>query len=154
MTSTRRVPVTVRTALYSLWKACNFEWLVLSVLPDIREQPKRRTSKFGPRSFSYVGDKVWNELPTYLNETTDLNNFKSQWLHGMKQIFWIQHSLIRDILCFDIYIFIHCLILCLAPLFFPKHCVFFISFIYVCVHIHTTTSVTRSIPYSYFMPSY
>ena len=37
------------------------------------EQPKRRTITFGLRSFSYVGAKVWNELPTYLKETTDLN---------------------------------------------------------------------------------
>ena len=43
----------------------------------IIEQPKRRTTTFGLRSFSYVGAKVWNELPTYLMETTDLNDFKS-----------------------------------------------------------------------------
>ena len=43
----------------------------------IIEQPKRRTSTFGLRSFSYVGAKVWNELPTCLKETTDLNDFKS-----------------------------------------------------------------------------
>ena len=43
----------------------------------IIEQPKRRTTTFGLRSFSYVGAKVWNELPTYLKETTDLNDFKS-----------------------------------------------------------------------------
>ena len=43
----------------------------------IIEQPKRRTTTFGLRSFSYVGTKVWNELPTYLTETTDLNDFKS-----------------------------------------------------------------------------
>ena len=28
----------------------------------IIEQPKRRTTTFGLRSFSYVGVKVWNEL--------------------------------------------------------------------------------------------
>ena len=43
----------------------------------IIEQPKRRTTTFGLRSFSYVGAKVWNELPTYLKETTYLNDFKS-----------------------------------------------------------------------------
>ena len=26
------------------------------------EQPKRRTTTFGLRSFAYVGAKVWNEL--------------------------------------------------------------------------------------------
>ena len=44
---------------------------------SIIEQPKRRTTTFGLRSFSYVGAKMWNELPTYLKETTDLNHFKS-----------------------------------------------------------------------------
>ena len=43
----------------------------------IIEQPKRRTTTFGLRSFSYVGAKVWNELPTYLKATTDLNDSKS-----------------------------------------------------------------------------
>ena len=43
----------------------------------IIEQPKRRTTTFGLRSFSYIGAKVWNELPTYLKETTDVNYFKS-----------------------------------------------------------------------------
>ena len=43
----------------------------------IIEQPKRRTTTFGLRSFSFAGAKVWNELPTYLKETTDLNDFKS-----------------------------------------------------------------------------
>ena len=42
----------------------------------IIEQPKRRTTTFGLRSLSYVDAKVWNELPTYLKETTDLNDFK------------------------------------------------------------------------------
>ena len=44
---------------------------------SIIEQPKHRTTTFGLRSFSYVGAKMWNELPTYLKETTDLNDFKS-----------------------------------------------------------------------------
>ena len=43
----------------------------------IIEQPKRRTTTFGLRSFSYVGAKVWNEVPTYLKETTDFNDLKS-----------------------------------------------------------------------------
>ena len=43
----------------------------------IIEQPKRRTTTFGLRSFSYVGDNVWNVLPSYLKETTDLNDYRS-----------------------------------------------------------------------------
>ena len=43
----------------------------------IIKHPKRRTTAFGLRSFSYVGAKLWNELPTSVKETNDLNDFKS-----------------------------------------------------------------------------
>ena len=49
------------------------------------EQPRRRTTTFGLRSFSYVGAKVWNELPTYRKETTDLNDLSPYWIPGMDQ---------------------------------------------------------------------
>ena len=54
----------------------------------IIEQPKRRTTTFGLRSLSYVGAKVWNELPTYLKETTDLNDLilSNCWIPAMDQI--------------------------------------------------------------------
>ena len=38
----------------------------------IIEQPQRRTTTFGLRSFSYVGAIVWKKLSTYLKKTTGL----------------------------------------------------------------------------------
>ena len=66
----------------------------------IIEQPKRRTTTFGLILFSYVGAKVWNELPTYLKETADLNDFKSLLNTWNGPDLVIQHSLICDILGF------------------------------------------------------
>ena len=66
----------------------------------IIEQPKRRTTTFGLILFSYVGTRVWNELPTYLKETADLNDFKSLFNTWNGPDLVIQHSLICDILGF------------------------------------------------------
>ena len=35
-------------------------------------QPKRNTTTFGLRSFTYFGSKLWNDLPIDFSETTDL----------------------------------------------------------------------------------
>ena len=59
-------------------------WLRLHAC--IIKQPKRRTTTFGFRSFSLAGAKVWNELPTYCKETTDLNDIESYRIPGMDQI--------------------------------------------------------------------
>ena len=47
-------------------------------------QPKRATTRFGLRTFSYTGAKLWNELPFDIESTADttVNDFKrllEQW---------------------------------------------------------------------------
>ena len=42
----------------------------------IVEQPKRRTTTYGFRSLSYLGAKLWNELPNHFKEMTSLSDFK------------------------------------------------------------------------------
>ena len=105
----------------------------------IIEQPKLRTTTFGLRSFPYGGAQVWNQLPTYLKEMTDLNDFKSL------LVAWNGKDLIDTTLSylwytvFDVYKTLqslHCLILSHASLslFIHKH---FISLmcIYICICI-------------------
>ena len=43
---------------------------------SLLEQSHCRTTTFGLRSISYNGAKLWNDLPTYLKETTSLSDFK------------------------------------------------------------------------------
>ena len=45
---------------------------------SITLQSKRNPTIFGLRSFSYFGNKLWNDLPSHLNETTDFITFKDQ----------------------------------------------------------------------------
>jgi hypothetical protein len=45
-------------------------------------QPKFRTTRFGLKSFRYIGAKLWNELPLKIKESKNLNTFKrniSEW---------------------------------------------------------------------------
>ena len=44
-------------------------------------QPKRNTTTFGLRSFTYFGSKLWNDLPIDFKETTDLALFKDRLRH-------------------------------------------------------------------------
>ena len=55
---------------------------------SLLDQPKKRTTKFGLRSFSYLASKLWNDLPPHLKDLSmnDINEFKcrlKQW-HGIK----------------------------------------------------------------------
>ena len=49
-------------------------------------QLKRRATMFGLRSFSYAGSKLWNDLPNYVKEMTDLSDFKFIYTLEMDQI--------------------------------------------------------------------
>ena len=40
---------------------------------SLLEQSRCRTTTFGLRSISYIGAKLWNDLPSYFKETTCLN---------------------------------------------------------------------------------
>ena len=103
----------------------------------ILEQPKRRTTTFGLISFSHVGAKVWNELPTYLKETSDLNDCKSlldTWngpdlIDTTFSYFWYNAFYIYNSLRS-----LHCLILSHVSwsLFIHKH---FISLMCICMHL-------------------
>ena len=48
---------------------------------SITFQSKINPTIFGLRSFSYFGSKLWNDLPSHLNETTDFITFKDQLLN-------------------------------------------------------------------------
>ena len=43
---------------------------------SLLEQSRCRTTTFGLRSISYIGAKLWNDLPSYFKETTCLKEFK------------------------------------------------------------------------------
>ena len=43
---------------------------------SLLEQSRCRTTTFGLRSISYIGAKLWNDLPSYFKETTCLTDFK------------------------------------------------------------------------------
>ena len=48
-------------------------------------QPKFTTMKYGYRSFSYYGSKLWNNLPSDIKNSESLNIFKhriTQWCHS------------------------------------------------------------------------
>ena len=42
------------------------------------EQPIVNTKSFGLNAFRYEGAKIWNELPTHIKGSYDLNNFKGK----------------------------------------------------------------------------
>ena len=46
----------------------------------ILNQPQKRTTKFGLRSFSYLASKLWNDLPPYMKDLSkqDVIEFKSR----------------------------------------------------------------------------
>ena len=41
--------------------------------PNKLTKPKRRTTNFGIRSLSYLGSKVWNDLPFSCNDLNPIN---------------------------------------------------------------------------------
>ena len=44
-------------------------------------QIKRNTTTFGLRSFTYLGSKLWNELPIDFKETVDITDLKERLRH-------------------------------------------------------------------------
>ena len=78
----RLMTLTVFESLNSLNPPCLNDIFTKKCMPyslrdsSIIEQPKRRTTTFGLRSFSYAGAKLWNELPNYVKEMADLSDFK------------------------------------------------------------------------------
>ena len=44
----------------------------------ILEQPKKRTTNYGLRSYSYLASKLWNDLPSHLQDLSnnDVIDFK------------------------------------------------------------------------------
>ena len=113
----------------------------------IIELPKRRTITFGLRSFSYVGAKVWNELATYLKETSDLNDFKTlldTWNGPDLMDTTFSYFLYSEFYIYKSLQSLHCLILSHVSwsLFLHKH---FISLMCICIHlcmcvcVHTNT---------------
>ena len=43
---------------------------------SLLEQSRWRTTQFGLRSISFIGAKLWNDLPNDVKETTDFTDFK------------------------------------------------------------------------------
>ena len=43
---------------------------------SLLEQSRCRTTQFGLRSISYIGAKLWNDLPNDFKETSDFTDFK------------------------------------------------------------------------------
>ena len=78
----RLMTLTVFKSLNSLNHPCLDEIFTKKCMPyslrdsSIIEQPKRKTTTFGLRSFSNAGAKLWNGLPNYVKEMTDLSDFK------------------------------------------------------------------------------
>ena len=78
----RLMTLTVLKSLNSMNPPCLNEIFTKKYMPyslrdsSIMEQQKRRTTTFGLRSFSYAGAKLWNELPIYVKEMTNLSDFK------------------------------------------------------------------------------
>ena len=117
------------------------------------EQPKRRTTTFGLRSFSYVGAKMWNELPTYLKETTDLNDFKSlldTW-NGPDLIdttfSYLWYTVFMSTNLYSLYIVLYRvthlnlnLYSSITFYFINVHMYVFV-YVYMCVHIYTYTNI-------------
>ena len=50
---------------------------------NIIDQPKKWTTKFGLRSFSYLEGKLWNDLPSHLKDLSknDINDFRCRLKH-------------------------------------------------------------------------
>ena len=51
--------------------------------PFLLIQTKKETTNSGLRTFSYLGSKLWNELPVHFKDLTDIdiNEFKSRLRH-------------------------------------------------------------------------
>ena len=78
----RLIALTVFKSLHGLNPTCLNDMFTPKQVPyrmrdsSLLEQSRYRTTTFGLRSISYIGAKLWNDLPSYLKETTCLSDFK------------------------------------------------------------------------------
>ena len=78
----RLIALTVFKSLHGLNPPCLNDMFTPKQVPyrmrdsSLLEQSRCRTTTFGFRSISYIGAKLWNDLPSYLKETTCLSDFK------------------------------------------------------------------------------
>ena len=51
--------------------------------PQPLNQPKRNTTNYGLKTFSYLGTKLWNDMPNDMKciSDTDIHEFKSRLKH-------------------------------------------------------------------------
>ena len=76
------IALTVFKSLHGLNPPCLNDMFTPKQVPyrmrdsSLLEQSRCRTTTFGLRSISYIGAKLWNDLPSYLKETTYLSDFK------------------------------------------------------------------------------
>ena len=78
----RLIALTVFKSLHGLNPPCLNDTFTPKQVPyqmrdsSLLEQSRSRTTTFGLRSISYIGAKLWNDLPSYFEETTCLTYFK------------------------------------------------------------------------------
>ena len=78
----RLIALTVFKSLHGLNPPCLNDMFTPKQVPyrmrdsSLLEQSRCRTTTFGLRSISYIGAKLWNDLPSYFKETTCLSDFK------------------------------------------------------------------------------
>ena len=76
------IALTVFKSLHGLNPPCLNDMFTPKQVPyrmrdsSLLDQSRCRTTTFGLRSISYIGAKLWNDLPSYLKETTYLSDFK------------------------------------------------------------------------------
>ena len=59
---------------------------------QLLNQPKKTTTTFGLRSFSYFGSKLWNDLPNNIKKSKDIDEFKSHlklWSKSMHSLTYL-----------------------------------------------------------------
>ena len=78
----RLIALTVFKSLHGLNPPCLNDMFTPKQVPyrmrdsSLLEQSRCRTTTFGLCSISYIGAKLWNDLPSYFKETTCLTDFK------------------------------------------------------------------------------
>ena len=78
----RLIALTVFKSLHGLNPPCLSDMFTPKQVPyrmhdsSLLEHSRCRTTTFGLRSISYIGAKLWNDLPSYFKETTCLTDFK------------------------------------------------------------------------------
>ena len=78
----RLIALTVFKSLHGLNPPCLNDLFTPKSVPyemrdsSLLEQSRCRTTQFGLRSISYIGAKLWNDLPKDFKETSDFTDFK------------------------------------------------------------------------------